>query len=192
MHTVVRTSPVPTWEGPDREGGKEGFALTVWARELRPELGRAEGQARPPPLVFCAPACPPWAEWLCVGVPGRLAESCVAGPGGPPCLLVPGPRRARGRAGVRACSRGPLCGASCPGPGGEGQVLMVPAPRGGIPHAGGAGPEMPCFLHKQPELEQFYFYFLFLLPCWLFLAAGLDRPPPSSLHLASWPRPGPS
>lgn len=32
------------------------------------------------------------------------------------------------------------------------------------------GGEMPGFLHKQARLEQFYFYFLFLLPRWLFLA----------------------
>lgn len=74
---------------------------------------------------------------------------------------------------------------------------------GDIRHLGGTraepalwGQEMPCFLHKQPgRLEQFYFYFLFLLPCWLFLVTVGQRgprPPVSTrlpgLALGPWRR----
>lgn len=53
---------------------------------------------------------------------------------------------------------------------------------------------MPCFLHKQPELAG---AILFLFPIFtsllaLFSSSGSDRPPPSRLHPASWPRPGAS
>lgn len=54
------------------------------------------------------------------------------------------------------------------------------------------GGEIQCFLHKQPGLAG---AILFLFPIFtsllaLFSSSGLDRPPPSSLHPASWPRLG--
>lgn len=55
--------------------------------------------------------------------------------------LVRGPRRVLGGAGIRACSRGPLRGASCPGPGSEGEVPMEPDAGAG----GGAGPRGAVF-----------------------------------------------
>lgn len=54
------------------------------------------------------------------------------------------------------------------------------------------GREMPCFLHKQPgPAGAILFLFpIFTSPLALFSNSGLDRPPPSSLHPASWRSPG--
>lgn len=210
---------MPTLEGPDRGGRREGFAVTAWARELRPELGRAEGQARPLTLVSCSPACPRRAARLHVVVPGAC-QRCAAGPGGPPCH---GDGRAGGPHPPTSCQevgrhprrrRGAEGSAACPWPPAgawrrrDPSLLPGSSPRRFLPWArergrspdgagrwgGGRGRAPRCRVSytNNRALEQFYFYFLFLLPCWLFLAAGVDRPPPSSLHLASWPRPGPS
>lgn len=52
---------------------------------------------------------------------------------------------------------------------------------------------MPCFLHKQPGLAGaiLFLFPIFTSPLALFSNSGLEGPPPSSLHPASWPGPEP-
>jgi hypothetical protein len=69
---------------------------------------------------------------------------------------------------------------------------------GDMPHLGGTGAEpallgreMPRFLHKQPGLARaiLFLFPIFTSPLALFSNSGLDRPPPFSLHPASWSKP---
>lgn len=143
--------------------GRPRWAALPW--------GWAGGRSAPPHLVPGGGSAPP--------SPTRrrgLSRLSVA-PGG--CLAAPGSEPAPGSSPRRFLPWARVRGRSPDGAGRWG---------------GGRGRAPRCRVSytNNRALEQFYFYFLFLLPCWLFLAAGVDRPPPSSLHLASWPRPGPS
>ena len=127
------------------------------------------------------------------------AGVCVRGPQG----LSPSPRvtwQVSGSAEIRTWVSGPLLGLPCAGrragllgwlEAGLGETFLV---REGRSVDALLGREMPCFLHKQPGLAGaiLFLFPIFTSPLALFSNSGLDRPPPSSLHPASWRGPGAS